>query len=179
MMGDVAMEGIAPNLEELVKNLKHQLALYRQLVDLLREEKEHLIKVSLKEVRECTYSKEALLDEIHREEFRRKKWNQEAAAFLQMKDSEITMEIVATKIASTDQFESLMSLKLALQHLVKKAAEMNVDNKALIESALKDANQLKKNILGLTSDMAQVYGPKGNMGSGAKEQGARFFNKEA
>ena len=67
------MEGIAPNLEELLKNLKHQMALYRQLVDLLRIEKEYLIQVALKEVRESTYSKEALLDEIHREEYRRKK----------------------------------------------------------------------------------------------------------
>lgn len=173
------MEGIAPNLEELVKNLKHQLALYRQLVDLLRSEKEYLIQVALKEVRESTYSKEALLDEIHREEYRRKKWNKEAATFLGLKEEDITMEVVATRIAATDQYESLMSLKLALQHLVKKAAEMNLENKALIESALKDAQQLKKNILGLTSDMAQVYGPKGNLGPGAKEQGARFLSKEA
>lgn len=58
------MEG--PNLDELQKNLKHQLTLYRQLVDVLREEKEHLVAVRFKEIREATYAKEALFDEIQR-----------------------------------------------------------------------------------------------------------------
>lgn len=173
------MEGQAPSLEELQKNLRHQLSLYRQLVDLLREEKEHIVGVRLKEVRECTYSKEALLDEVYREEYRRQKWVKEAAVFLGIPEAEVTMEIVASRIAPNDQFETLVSLKLALTHLVKKAREMNNDNRALVESALKDAQQLKRNILGLSSDQAQVYGPKGNMGSGAREQGARFLSKEA
>jgi len=173
------MEGQAPNLEELQKNLRHQLSLYRQLVDLLREEKEHIVGVRLKEVRECTYSKEALLDEVYREEYRRQKWVKEAAGFLGIPEAEVTMEIVASRIAPTDQFETLVSLKLALTHMVKKAREMNSDNRALVESALRDAQQLKRNILGLSSDQAQVYGPKGNMGSGAREQGARFLSKEA
>jgi flagellar biosynthesis/type III secretory pathway chaperone len=173
------MEGQAPDLEELRKNLRHQLALYRQLVDLLREEKEHVVGVRLKEVRECTYSKEALLDEIHREEYRRQRWSRETAAFLGLPEGEITIELVASRIAPPDQYEGLVSLKLALLHMVKKAGEMNSDNRALVESALKDAQQLKRNILGLTSDQAQVYGPKGNMGSGAREQGARFLSKEA
>jgi len=174
------MEGQAPNLEELQKNLRHQLTLYRQLVDLLRDEKEHIVAVRMKEVRESTYSKEALLDEVHREEFRRLKWVKEAATFLQIKESEVTMEVIATRIGATDQFETLMSLKLALTHMVKKAREMNADNRALVETALKDAQALKRNILGLSSDQPQVYGPKGNMGStGPREQGARFLSKEA
>ncbi len=49
----MVMEG--PNLDELLKNLKHQLALYRQLVDLLRVEREHVVGVNLKEIREATY----------------------------------------------------------------------------------------------------------------------------
>lgn len=173
------MEGQAPNLEELQKNLRHQLAIYRQLVDLLREEKEHIVGVRLKELRECTYSKEALLDEAHREEFRRQKWVKEAAAFLGVPEREVTMEVIASRVASPDQHEPLVSLKLALTHMVKKAREMNGENRALVENALKDAQTLKRNILGLTSDQAQVYGPKGNLGSGAREQGARFLSKEA
>jgi hypothetical protein len=148
-------------------------------VDLLREEKEHIVGVRLKELRECTYAKEALLDEPHREEYRRRRWSMETASFLGVQEKDVTMELIATRIAPADQYEPLMSLKLALLHMVKKAGEMNSDNKALVESALKDAQQMKRNILGLTSDQAQVYGPKGNMGSGAREQGARFLSKEA
>jgi flagellar biosynthesis/type III secretory pathway chaperone len=173
------MEGQAPNLEELQKNLRHQLTLYRQLVDLLRDEKDHIVGVRLKEVRESTYTKEALLDEVHREEFRRLKWVKEVASFLKVKENEVTMEVIATRIGATDQFEALMSLKLALTHMVKKAREMNADNRALVETALRDAQALKRNILGLSSDQPQVYGPKGNMGNGPREQGARFLSKEA
>ncbi|MGZ3713558.1 MAG: flagellar export chaperone FlgN, partial [Bdellovibrionota bacterium] len=68
------MDGLAPDLEELTKNLKHQLTLYRQLVDVLRLEREHIVAVRLKEIRESTYSKEALMDEAQREEFRRMRW---------------------------------------------------------------------------------------------------------
>lgn len=173
------MEGQAPNLEELQKNLKHQLAIYRQLVDLLREEREHIVGVRMKEMRESTYSKEALLDEAHREEFRRKAWVKEAAAFLRMRESEVTIEVIAQRMAPRDQHESMISLKLALIHMVKKAREMNSDNQALVEAALRDTQQMKRNILGLSSDKPQTYGPKGSMDSGAREQGARFLSKEA
>ncbi len=173
------MEGQAPNIEELQKNLRHQLALYRQLVDLLREEKEHIVGVRLKEVRECTYSKEALLDEIFREEFRRQKWVKEAATAMGMDEKEVTMELVAARLVAPDQYDPFLSLKQALVHLVKKARDMNADNRALVESALRDAQALKRNILGLSGDKPQTYGPKGNMDGGAKEQGARFLSKEA
>jgi flagellar biosynthesis/type III secretory pathway chaperone len=173
------MEGQAPNLDELQKNLKHQLTIYRQLVDLLREEKEHIIGVRLKEMREATYSKEALLDEAHREEYRRQRWVKEAAAFLKMRESDVTMEVIAQRMAPREQHESLISLRLALVHMVKKAREMNADNLALVETALRDTQAMKRNILGLSSDKPQTYGPKGAMDSGAREQGARFLSKEA
>lgn len=173
------MEGQSPNLDELQKNLRHQLTLYRQLIELLRDEKEHVVGVRLKEIREATYAKEAILDEIHREEFRRRKWTREAAAFLGVQESEITMELIASRIGGSEHYESLMSLKTTLSHIVKKAKEMNLENRALVESALKDAQELKRNILGISSDQPQTYGPKGNMGGGPRDQGARFLSKEA
>lgn len=173
------MEGQAPNLDELQKNLRHQLTLYRQLVDLLRTEREHVVAVRMKEIRECTYAKEALLDEIQREEFRRQRWTKEAAIFLSLPESDVTMEVVAKRIGEPEQFEPLISLRQTLLHLVKKARDLNQDNQRLVQAALKDAQALKRNILGLSSDQPQVYGPKGNMGGGPRDQAARFFNKEA
>lgn len=172
------MEGQSPNLDELQKNLKHQLTLYRQLVDLLRDEKEHIVGVRLKEIREATYAKEAILDEIHREEFRRQKWVKEAAALLGVPAADLTMELVAARIGGKDLYEPLISLRNTLTHMVRKAQEMNADNKRLVESALKDAQELKRNILGISSDQPQVYGPKGNVNTGVRDQ-ARFLSKEA
>lgn len=172
------MEGLAPDLEELQKNLRHQLTLYRQLVDLLRTEREHIVAVRLKEIRESTYSKEALLDEIQREEFRRMRWVKQAAQFLGIAEKEITMETVAARVGGPEQYEAMFSLKQTLLVMVKKARDMNQDNQQLVTSALKDAQQLKRNILGLSSEQPQVYGPKGNIGSAVRDQSARFMNKE-
>lgn len=171
------MDGL-PNLEELIKNLRHQLALYRQLVDLLRDEKEHIVSVRLKEVREATYSKEALLDEIHREEFRRRRWVAELAPKFGLAESDLTIEIIAAKYLPLDQRDSLLSVKAALIHMVKKAKEMNEDNRRLVQNALRDAELMKRNVLGLSGDNAQTYGPKGNMGAGPRDQSARLLSKE-
>jgi flagellar biosynthesis/type III secretory pathway chaperone len=170
------MEG--PNLDELQKNLKHQLTLYRQLVDVLREEKEHLVAVRFKEIREATYAKEALFDEIQREEFRRRKWVQAAAPVFGVPEKDVTMELIAAKFGGPDNYESLVSLKNTLVVMVKKAREMTLDNKRLVENALRDAQELKKNILGLSSEQPQVYGPKGAMGTNPRDQSARFLNKD-
>jgi flagellar biosynthesis/type III secretory pathway chaperone len=170
------MEG--PNLEELQKNLKHQLTLYRQLVDVLRDEKEHLVAVRFKEIRECTYSKEALFDELQREEHRRRRWVQQAAPVIGVPEKDVTMEMIASKFGGPELYEPLVSLKNALLVMVKKAREMNVENKRLVENALRDAQQLKRNILGLSSEQPQVYGPKGALGSNPRDQSARFLNKD-
>jgi flagellar biosynthesis/type III secretory pathway chaperone len=113
------MDAVVPNLEELLKNLNHQFALYRQLVDIVRAERECIVGVKVKELRELTYSKEALVDEIQREETRRQFWLKDAAKSLGLKPSELTMDIVAAKFAP-ERYEAMMSLKNALVVLVKK-----------------------------------------------------------
>jgi flagellar biosynthesis/type III secretory pathway chaperone len=61
--------------------------------------------------------------------------------------------------------------------MVKKAKDMNGENKRLVERALTEAQALKRNILGLSSEQPQVYGPKGNMGTNPRDSSARFLNK--
>lgn len=172
------MEGEIPSLEELLKNLKHQVTLYRRLIDLCREEKTLIVGAKFKELRDATYSKEALIDEIQREEFRRKRWVADAARVHGLNETEVTLDMIGNRIAPRDQWEPILSLKNTLLVLVKRAAEMNRDNRALVENALRDAQQMKKNVLGLSSDAPQTYGPKGNMG-GFADKSARLLNKEA
>lgn len=172
------MEGQVPNIEELLKNLKHQVTLYKRLVDLCRDERKLLVEVKLKELRDCTYSKEALLDEIQREEFRRTRWVAEAAKLIGMPEKDVTLEIIGDKIAPKEMWEPILSLKNTLLVMLKKCSEMNQENRKLAEAALQDAQRMKRNVLGITSDQPQVYGPKGNMGAIA-DKSARLLNKEA
>jgi flagellar biosynthesis/type III secretory pathway chaperone len=170
------MEGVAPNIEELVRNLRHQISLYRQLLDLVREERLQVVELKYKELRESTFSKEALIDEIQREEQRRKLWVHSAAQFIGLPEKDTTLEIIASRIAR-EQYEALMSLKNTLVVLVKKSRELNEDNRKLVEAALRDTQEMKKNVLGLTSEQAKVYGPRGQMNT--KENTSRILNKEA
>lgn len=172
------MEGQVPSIEELLKNLKHQVTLYKRLVDLCREERKQLVEVKLKELRDSTYAKEALLDEIQREEYRRSRWVADAAKLIGIPEKDVTLEIIGDKLAPKEMWEPILSLKNTLLVLIKKCAEMNKDNRRLAEGALRDAQQMKRNVLGLTSDQPQVYGPKGNMGAIA-DKSARLLNKEA
>lgn len=171
------MEGQAPDIEELHNNLRQQLALYKRLLDVLREERECLVAARVKEIRDCTYTKEALLDEIQREELRRIAWAKLAVPVLGVPLKDLTMELVANRLAPPDKIEPLLSLRTALTHLVTKAKEMNLDNKRLAEAFLADAQTMKQNVLGLSSEKPQVYGPKGQMGGG-RDHSARFLNTD-
>lgn len=167
------------SIELLVNNLKHQLSLYRQLIDLLRVEKEQIIGVNLKELRNSTYSKEAILDEISREEQRRKAWCLDAAKTSGIEEKNITIEWVVSNMATGQEVDQLLSLKQALSHLILKAREMNLDNQSLVKSALVDAQEMKKNILGLSTDQPKVYGKNGQIGSPSNDKNPRFLSKEA
>lgn len=171
------MDGAVPNIEELLRNLKHQTQLYKQLSDIVRDEREHIIAVNHKEIRESTYAKEAVIDEIQREEQRRLAWLDQLAVSLGRPPIELTIEAVAKMHPA--QSEQLLTLKNALLLLVRKAKEANLDNKRLVEIALNDAQELKRNILGLVSDKPQVYGPNGQMGGKRPENNSRMVDKEA
>jgi flagellar biosynthesis/type III secretory pathway chaperone len=173
------MDGQSIDFEFLQQVLRKQLALYRQLVDLLRAEREHVVAVGLKEIREDTYGKEALIDEIQREEAKRRRWLAEAAPLFGFTEAECSLERIAQHKLASAQAETLLSVRQALLHLVRKAQEMNEDNRRLVESALKDAEQLKRNVLGLSSDQPQVYGPRGAMSTVGPDRSARFLSKEA
>lgn len=99
------MDGTIPKIEELTKLLKHQLQLYMQLTDLLRTEHSAVVGVHLKELREATYAKEAIIDEIQREEQRRQLWLNDLAIGTGVSVKESTMERVANFYP--DHFERL------------------------------------------------------------------------
>ena len=156
------MEGteVSLGIEELKRNLQHQLTLYKRLLELVREEKDLLIKVDSKALRELTCSKEALIDELYREEFRRQKWLKKTAETYQRNFKDLTLETIAS-IEGPAHYEDLMSLRATLQMFIKKVQKSNWENKRVAEAAIKEAHEMKKNILGIVSDDPKVYGPKG------------------
>ena len=171
------MDGQTPNLQILQEILKRELSLHKQLYDTLKLEKEALVGVSIKDIRECTFNKEGLLADIMREETARRRWVQALSDASGIDTADLSAEKVAELYGNT-HYEQLISVRNALRYLVVQVRELNSENQKLTEHALEESQLMKENALGMTGDRAATYGPKGNMGM-AKEKNARIFSQKA
>lgn len=172
------MDGtVALNVGDLVENLKRQLTLFRDLVEVLNKERAALVSVKLKEIREVTFVKEALLSDLHREEGNRLRWMTMAQDALGIKERKIEMNDILGVI-SPAQVEAVNSARTALRYVVLQAKAQNTENQEFTESAIRESQVMKENALGMTGDRAFTYGPKGNMGRN-HERNPRIVSREA
>ena len=171
------MDGQTPNLQILLEILKRELSLHKQLHDVLKVEREALIGVSIKDIRECTFLKEGLLAEILREENGRRRWVQALADASGLDAAALSAEKVAELYGNT-HFEQLVSVRNALRYMILQVREHNDENQQLTENALRESQLMKENALGMTGDRAATYGPKGAMGT-AIEKNPRIFSQKA
>ncbi len=171
------MDGQAPNLQNLIEILKHELALHKQLFDVLNAERAALVDVDLKQIREVTFTKEGLLADIQREEVRRRRWVDALSDYSGITPNDLSAEKVAEVYGGLER-EQLVSLRNGLRYLLMQAREINSENQKLTENALRESQLLKENALGMGGDRAATYGPKGSMGM-AKDRGSRIITREA
>lgn len=173
----MTMDGQIPNLENLFEILRRELALHKELLALVKSEKEALVAVNIKGIRDATFNKESLLSDVQREEASRRRWVADLANHTGLSEAELTAEKVA-EIYGSQYFESLVSLRNALRFILLQLKEVNSENQRLTENALRESQLMKENALGMTGDRAATYGPRGNMGM-AKEKNSRILSREA
>ena len=171
------MDGQAPNLQNLIEILKHELALHKQLFDVLKAERAALVDVDLKQIREVTFAKEGLLADIQREEVRRRRWVEGLSDYSGIAAAELSAEKIAEVFGGLER-EQLVNLRNGLRYLLLQARDANLENQKLTENALRESQLMKENALGMGGDRAATYGPRGNMGM-AKDRGSRIITREA
>lgn len=132
----IAQEGSLDRIYlKLEGNLDEITKIYRQLLELIRREKEHLIKTEIEKIEECTKQKEAYLLRLKSLDALRAKYAMDLAEQLGLDPSQPRLLELARMIGGA-RADKLRSVHSALEILIKKIPEMNKENELYAQSAL-------------------------------------------
>ncbi len=165
-----AFQKLEGNLEELTK-------IYRSLLDLVRKEKEHLLKADREALDESNKVKEDLLFRLRAQDSLRARYATELAALVGADVDNPRLLELAQKLGGTPASDRLRVQHAALDLLIKRITEINKDNEEHTKSALKTLNgalnEVKETLSG-----KKTYEKKGQYKTGPQVSG-NFVSKEA
>lgn len=166
-------------IAEIHASLQKLVGLHRQLLDVVRVEKEALIEANLRAIQEATCSKQALIESIKQEEVRRQQNVAELAILLKRPMSELTLLEIAIAVQGEEPrgADQLRSAFNALSILIKRVSEANRENATLVERSLEHIREMKKNVLGDAHSSSNTYTQQGTRSNAPS--GARLFEREA
>ncbi|MFN8845785.1 MAG: flagellar protein FlgN [Bdellovibrionales bacterium] len=167
---------VIPLFEKLHQSLEEMTKLYRQLLDVVRKEKEHLISVSQVEIEKCFLQKEELIGKVRLCDMLREKYAQNLAV-------ELGLETTSPRLLELAQNLPLREGDLLRQHhaslemVIKRVQELNRENEAAAQQALRilggALGDIKETLAG-----KNTYERKGKYKTGP-EQSGHFVSKEA
>lgn len=163
---------------ELQFILEKQIALHRNLVELLREEYAHMGSLDVKSLAEVSNSKEAMLSEIWNSEQLRMKTVEVLCQNLGLDASSATLSSIADALPP-EEADRLRKARTALSLLMAQAKEANSKNMAFAESSLDRIDQMKRNALGLGNTAVKENYSNAGVRQPVAEQGGRLLSTEA
>lgn len=150
------------NLEEITK-------LYRQLIDLLRKEKEVLISGDPDRINEVTKGKEFILIRVKALDALRIKYASDLAKHLNLDHEQPRLLEIARKLDG-EKGHRLRAIHSALEVMLKRIPELNKENEEYAQTVLEHLNgamdQLKDQISG-----QKTYQRKGHVERGPERAG--------
>lgn len=165
-------------VEKIHRSLTRLIGLYRQLLETVRAENQALVHADLKIIQETTLAKQALIETVKQAESERlsaqtalaKEWNRPI--------EELTLSAVIIGIQGVDPkgAEVLRSEFHALTLLVRRVAEQNQENSALVDRCLAHIGEMRRNVLGEATPGSAVYDQHGRQSNAAA--GARLISRE-
>lgn len=169
-------------LNELQFILEKLATIHRTLLGVLDEEYAHMVQLDIPALGEAAHAKEVLLSEIWDLEQLRQKTVQELAAQHGLDPEKTTLKEISENISkqvSGETVTKLSSIREVLQLLVEQAKELNQRNMTFANDSLARIEELKRNVLGLTSPSSKEnYSNQGTRQPNA-EQGGRLLSTEA
>lgn len=164
------------NTERLISNLEELTKQYRQLLDLVRKEKQILIDANTDLINESNFQKEVLLSKISDLDALRINHADELARLLNLSQDNARLLTIA-KYVSGPAGDKLRSQHAALEMILKRLAELNRENATYADSALKNVgnalNSLKETLMG-----QKTYQNKGKYQQNGDKSG-HLVSKEA
>lgn len=158
------------NLEELTK-------IYRALLDVVRKEKEILIRADREALDESNKIKEELLFKLRAQDSLRSRYAMDLATLVGADIENPRLLELAQKLAGTPAADRLRTQHAALDMLIKRITELNKENEEYTKSALTTLNGALDDIKETLSGK-KTYGGKGQYKTGHQVAG-NFVSKEA
>lgn len=142
----IAQEGTLDRLySKLENNLEEITKFYRQMLDLLRKEKEFLIKADIEKIEESNKQKEMVLSRLKSLDSLRVKYASDVAEQLGLDPAQPRLLEIARKIGGA-RGDKLRSIHAALEILIRKIPELNRENEQYVNSALSHINGAIENV---------------------------------
>jgi flagellar biosynthesis/type III secretory pathway chaperone len=166
---------------KLVNNLEEMVKLYRTLLDVVRKEKELLIKADIEKLNENNQAKENLLYKVRGLDTTRERYAKE---FAQLVGADVTaprlieMAKKCSVSGNIEQGEKLRNIHSTLEIIIKRVSELNKENEDYAQSALKVLNGAMDNIKD-TLGGKKTYARQGKMSTATPEGAGNFVRKEA
>lgn len=165
-----AFQKLEANLEELTK-------IYRALLDIVRKEKDLLVKADLPALDESNKLKEDLLFKLRAQDALRARYAMDLATMVGADAENPRLLELAQKLAGNPAADRLRTQHSALDVLIKRITDINKENEEYAKSALGTLNgalnDVKDSLAG-----KKTYGGKGQYKTGPQVAG-NFVSKEA
>ncbi|MEN0058188.1 MAG: flagellar protein FlgN [Bdellovibrio sp.] len=165
-----AFHKLEANLEELTK-------IYRSLLDIVRKEKELLLKADREALDDSNKLKEDLLFKLRAQDSLRSRYAMDLATMVGADVENPRLLELAQKLAGTPAADRLRTQHAALDMLIKRITEINKENEEYTKAALGTLdgalNDIKETLSG-----KKTYGGKGQYKQGPQVSG-NFVSKEA
>lgn len=166
----IAQEGTLDRIYlKLENNLEEITKFYRQMVDLLRKEKELLIHADLEKIVESNKQKEFTLSRLKSLDSLRVKYASDLSEQLGLDPAQPRLLEIARKLGGA-RADKLRTVHAALEILVKKIPELNKENEQYVQSALLQLrgamDNVKETLVGGVTYKREGYKDKGTEVSG-------------
>ncbi len=166
-------------LTEMLHILQKLLGHHRQLLDIVRIEREHLVQVNHLAIQTIIVRKQNEIEAIGQIETQRVKLVSDLGQLLGKSPTDLTLpkliiEVQASNPKLAEQFRSTYN---ALTVLIQRITGQNRDNQKLLQRSIENIYEMKKNILGVASGNAGTYSQQGQRVTGASPR--HLISREA
>jgi flagellar biosynthesis/type III secretory pathway chaperone len=167
---------VEKSCQKLIGNLEDITKLYRQLLDIVRKEKEYLLSADRDKIEETNALKESYLMKLRLAEVSRIRCASDLALLIGC-DAEAPRLLDLSKKLGGEFGEKLRIQHSALDAIIRRITDLNRENEEHVQSALRTLNGAMTEIKGTISGKT-TYEKKGQHKLGPQVAG-NFVSKEA
>ncbi len=165
------------SFQKLTQNLEELTKLYRQLLDVVRKEKEFLLAADIENIDLINIEKESLLTKVRSQDSARERYAKEFAHLIGADSNSPRLLDFAKILNGTEAEKRLRTLHSMLEMLVGRVVSINKENQNYADNALKTIQGAMSNVKETLSGKS-TYARKGQLEHGPHKSG-NFVKREA